>query len=46
MSMGFKLTSVFLLLILIPMTLLALISYRVVDSILVSKAEEKERHRA
>ncbi|MCR4288299.1 MAG: cache domain-containing protein, partial [Deltaproteobacteria bacterium] len=41
MSMGFKLTSVFLLVILIPMTLLALISYRVVDSILVSKAEEK-----
>lgn len=40
-SMGFKLTSVFLLVILIPMTLLALISYRVVDSILVSKAEER-----
>src|SRR3989338_705534 len=39
--MGFKLTSVFLLVILIPMTLLAFISYRVVDSILVSKAEEK-----
>ncbi|MBI5236854.1 MAG: response regulator [Deltaproteobacteria bacterium] len=40
-SMGFKLTSVFLLVILIPMMLLALISYRVVASLLMSKAEEK-----
>ncbi|MBI5344659.1 MAG: cache domain-containing protein, partial [Deltaproteobacteria bacterium] len=40
-TMGFKITVVFLLVILIPMTLLAYISYRVIDSILLSKAHEK-----
>ncbi|MBI5809685.1 MAG: cache domain-containing protein, partial [Deltaproteobacteria bacterium] len=40
-TMGFKLTVVFLLVILVPMTLLAYISYRVIDSILLSKAHEK-----
>ncbi|MDP2688524.1 MAG: hypothetical protein Q8P48_00290, partial [Deltaproteobacteria bacterium] len=40
-TMGFKLTFIFLSVILIPMVLLAYMSYRVVDSRLVNEAEER-----
>lgn len=40
-NMGFKLTFVFLLVILIPMTMLAYMSYRVLDAYIVSDAREK-----
>ena len=40
-TMGFKLTTAFILVILIPMTLLAYISYKVTDSLLMDRAREK-----